>query len=233
MSTHIGAKPGDIAEGILLPGDPLRAKFIAEKFLTDARCYNEVRGMYGFTGTYKGKRVSVQGTGMGMPSASIYIHELIRDYGVKKLIRVGTCGSLSEKAHVRDTILVNGCCTDSAINNLRFGPITYSATADFDLLQAAWAAAKARGIAAKVGNVYATDLFYNDRTMDIARLLAEYGVLAVEMESWELFTVAARHNAQALTVLTVSDELLTGVETTAQERQTTFQDMIELALEVI
>lgn len=233
MSTHIGAQPGDIAEGILLPGDPLRAKFIAENFLTDARCYNEVRGMYGYTGTYKGKCVSVQGTGMGMPSASIYIHELIREYGVKKLIRVGTCGALSTQAKVRDTILVNGCCTDSAMNAMRFGPITYAATASFELLQAAYAAAKEKGIAAKVGNVFATDLFYNDKTMDTARLLAEYGVLAVEMESWELFTVAARHGAQALTVLTVSDELLTGVETTAQERQTTFKDMIELALEII
>ena len=233
MSTHIGANPGDIADGILLPGDPLRARFIAETFLTDARCYNEVRGMYGYTGFYKGKRVSVQGTGMGMPSASIYIHELIREYGVKKLIRVGTCGALSEQVHVRDTILVNGCCTDSALNAMRFGGLTYAATASFDLLRAAWEAAQSRGIAVKVGNVYATDLFYNDKTMETAALLAQYGVLAVEMESWELFTVAARHGAQALTVLTVSDELVTGVQTTAAERQTTFRDMIELALEVI
>jgi purine-nucleoside phosphorylase len=201
--------------------------------LTGARCFNEVRGMYGFTGDYRGKAVSVMGTGMGMPSASIYIHELIRDYGVKTLIRVGTCGALSEKAHVRDTILVTGCCTDSAINAVRFGPVTYSATSSFELLHRAYHKAREKGIAVQVGSVFATDLFYNDKTMETAKLLAGYGVLAVEMESWELFTVAARFGADALTILTVSDELLTGAETTAAERQTTFCDMIALALETI
>lgn len=233
MSTHIGAKPGDIADRILLPGDPLRAKYIADTYLKDAVCYNEVRGMYGFTGTYNGKRISVQGTGMGMPSASIYIHELIRDYGVKRLMRVGTCGSFSEKVQCRDTILVQGCCTDSAINAMRFGQVNYSATSDFMMLYDMYNKAVEKGMKVAVGNVLATDLFYNDSTMDTARLLAQYSVLAVEMESWELFTVAARFGAQAMTVLTVSDELLTGKVTTAAERQSTFNDMILLALETI
>ena len=233
MSTHIGANPGDIAESILLPGDPLRAKYIAETYLSNAKCYNEVRGMLGYTGTYKGKPVSVQGTGMGMPSASIYINELIRDYGVKNLIRVGTCGALSQDVHVRDTILVTGCCTDSAMNAMRFGQITYAATSNFELLYRAYNKAIEKGIKVMVGSVFATDLFYNDNTIQTAKLLAGYGVLAVEMESYELFTVAARYGAKAMTVLTVSDELLTGVQTTAAERQSTFNDMIELALETV
>ncbi|VBB07091.1 purine nucleoside phosphorylase deod-type [Lucifera butyrica] len=233
MSIHIEANPGDIAESILLPGDPLRAQYIAENFLTDAVCYNKVRGMYGYTGLYKGKRVSVQGTGMGMPSASIYIHELINEYHVKRLIRVGTCGSISPSLHNRDTILAMGSSTNSGMSALRFGPITYSATADFELLHKAYTQAAELGINVVVGNVFADDLFYNDRLMEQVKLLSGYGVLAIDMESYELFVVAAKLGVKALTILTVSDEILTGAKTTALERQTSFQDMIRLALETI
>ena len=233
MSTHIGAKPGEIAERVLMPGDPLRAKWIAETFLEGATCYSEVRGMYGFTGKWKGVDVSVQGSGMGMPSASIYTHELITEYGVKSIIRVGTCGALSEDLKLRDVIAASGSSTDSAMNRMRFdGLIDYAPVADFSLLRTAVDAAAEHGIQMRVGPVFAADAFYTDRP-DLSDLLADYGVLAVEMESAALYTIAARYKARALTVLTVSDHIKTGEKTSAQERQETFSEMIKVALDTI
>lgn len=230
MSIHIGAKEGEIAEAILLPGDPLRAKYIAETFLDEPTCYNEVRGMYGFTGTYKGKRVSVQGTGMGVPSISIYTNELIQSYGVKTLIRVGTCGGMQKDVHVRDVILAMTACTDSNMNHLTFPGFDYAPCASFSLLKDAYDAARNRNLNVRVGNVLTADVFYRE-SMDMVKKLGEYGVLAVEMETTALYTIAAKYGVQALSVLTVSDHIFTGEDTTAQERQTTFNDMITIALD--
>jgi purine-nucleoside phosphorylase len=233
MSTHIGAEPGEIAERVLLPGDPLRAKWIAETYLDDARCYSTVRNMLGFTGTYQGVTVSVQGSGMGMPSASIYAHELINEYGVRALVRVGSCGALSDALGLRDVIAAIGSSTDSSMNRFRFdGLIDYAPVADFELLRTAVDIAQARDVPMKVGPILAADAFYTDRP-DIYDRLAEYGVLAVEMESAALYTIAARYGARALTILTVSDHLKTGERTTAQEREQTFGQMVEIALETI
>ncbi|ARA96850.1 MULTISPECIES: purine-nucleoside phosphorylase [Geobacillus] len=229
MSVHIGAKPGEIAEHILLPGDPLRAKYIAETFLEGAVCYNEVRGMLGFTGTYKGHRISVQGTGMGVPSISIYVNELIQSYGVKTLIRVGTCGAIQPDVRVRDVILAMSASTDSNMNRLIFRGRDYAPTADFHLLRTAYDVGMEKGLALKVGNVFTADMFYNDEPN--WETWARYGVLAVEMETAALYTLAAKFDCRALSVLTVSDHIITGEETTAEERQTTFNDMIEVALE--
>ncbi len=233
MSTHIGAEPGDIAELVLMPGDPLRAKWIAETFLDDARCYSTVRNMFGFTGTFEGTRVSVQGSGMGMPSASIYAHELINDYGVRSLIRVGSCGALVESLKLRDVVAAIGSSTDSNMNRARFdGLIDYAPVADFGLLRTAVDVAEARGISMRVGPILAADAFYTDRP-DLYDRLADYGVLAVEMESAALYTIAARFQARALTLLTVSDHIKTGERTTAQEREQTFSQMVEIALKTI
>ncbi len=229
MSTHIGAKQGDIAETILLPGDPLRAKYIAENFLENVQCYNEVRGMLGFTGTYKGKRVSVQGTGMGVPSISIYIHELMNEYGVQNLIRVGTCGAIQKDVKVRDVILAMTSSTNSQMNRINFGSVDYAPTASFDLLQKAYEAGTEKALNLKVGNVFTSDVFYNENAE--LEKWAQYGILAIEMETTALYTLAAKFGRNALSVLTVSDHILTGEETTAEERQTTFNDMIEVALE--
>lgn len=231
MSVHIGAKKGEIAETILLPGDPLRAKYIAETFLEDVKLYNEVRGMYGYTGKYKGKEVSVQGTGMGVPSISIYVNELINEYDVKKLIRVGTCGALQKDVKVRDVILAQGATTDSQANKLIFGDIFYAPLADFNLLKKAYDAATDKGMSVQVGNVFTSDNFYRENARQVNELLANYNVLAIEMETTALYTLAAKYDRQALSVLTVSDHILTGEETTAEERQTTFNEMIEIALE--
>ncbi|MFO7316595.1 MAG: purine-nucleoside phosphorylase [Bacilli bacterium] len=229
MSIHINAKQGEIADIVLLPGDPLRAKYIAENFLEDAVCYNEVRNMFGFTGTYKGHKVSVQGTGMGVPSISIYITELMQEYGVKKLIRVGTCGALQKDVKVRDVILAQSASTDSKMNEIIFRGIDYAPTADFDLLLKAYQAGLKAGLNLKVGNVFTADMFYSEENQN--EKLARYGVLAVEMETAALYTLAAKFGRQALSVLTVSDHILTGEITTAEERQTTFNDMIHVALE--
>ena len=230
MSTHIGAKPGEIAERVLLPGDPLRAKWIAETFLEDAKCYSTVRNMYGFTGRYQGVPVSVQGSGMGMPSASIYYHELLTDYGVRTLVRVGTCGALVNEVKLREVIVASASSTDSAMNRVRFdGVIDYAPVADFWLLRAAVDIAVGRGIPLHVGQVLAADAFYTDRP-DLYERLGAYGVLAVEMETAALYTLAARHRARALTILTVSDHLRTGEHTSAEERQQTFGQMVEVAL---
>jgi purine-nucleoside phosphorylase len=232
MSVHINAKRDQIAESILLPGDPLRAKYIAENFLKDVICYNEVRGMYGFTGTYKGKKVSVQGTGMGIPSISIYVNELIQSYGVKNLIRVGTCGSFQESVKVRDIVIGMAASTDSNINKIRFNGRDFAPTASFKLLKKAYDFAVEKGFDPKVGNIFSTDTFYQDNPEDW-RHWAKFGCLAVEMEAAGLYTLAAKYGVEALTILTVSDHLVTGELTTAEERQTTFSNMIEVALDTI
>jgi len=229
LSIHINAKQGDIAEIILLPGDPLRAKYIAENFLENATIYNEVRNMFGYTGTYKGHRISVQGTGMGVPSISIYATELMQEYGVQKLIRVGTCGAIQKDVKVRDVILAQSATTDSKMNDIIFNGLSYAPTADFDLLYKAYNAGKAAGLNLKVGNIMTADMFYSEENQN--EKLARYGVLAVEMESAALYTLAAKFGRQALSVLTVSDHIVTGEATTSEERQTTFNDMIVVALE--
>jgi purine-nucleoside phosphorylase len=231
MSTHIGAEPGQIAERVLMPGDPLRAKWIAETYLDGAMCYSSVRNMLGFTGRYRGVAVSVQGSGMGMPSCAIYTHELINDYGARTLIRVGSCGALSTSLKLRDVIAANGSSTDSAFNRMRFdGLIDYAPVADFHLLRTAVDVAQDRGIEMHVGPILAADAFYTDRP-DLYDTLADYGVLAVEMESAALYTIAARYGARALTLLTVSDHIKTGERTSAQEREQRFGQMVEIALD--
>lgn len=229
MSVHIGAKADDVAETVLLPGDPLRAKYIAEAFLENPFCYNEVRGMLGFTGTYKGKKVSVQGTGMGVPSISIYINELMQSYHVQNLIRVGTCGAIQKDVNVRDVILAMTSSTDSSMNRQTFNGMDYAPTANWELLKRAFDAGTEKGLPLKVGNVFTADQFYNDQADH--EKWAQYGILAIEMETAALYTLAAKHGRRALSVLTVSDHIITGEETTSEERQTTFNEMIEVALE--
>ena len=231
MSTHINASEDAIAESVLLPGDPLRARFIAETFLKDAVCYNQVRGMYGYTGTYKGKRVSVQGTGMGQPSLSIYVNELFRFYNVQKAIRVGTCGAVREDTALRDVILAEGACSDSALNTQRFNGMHFAPIADFGLLHTAYQKASEMSLNTKVGLCVSSDNFYDDN--ENWKLWAEYGALGIEMEASELYTLAAKYNRKALAILTVSDHILLGGQTTAEERQTSFTKMIELALETV
>jgi len=229
MSTHINAPQGAIAPAILLPGDPLRAKFIAENFLENATCYNDVRGMLGFTGTYKGKKVSVQGTGMGQPSLSIYATELFQFYGVKTAIRIGTAGAIHESTKVRDTILVNAACSDSSLMNQRFGSLHFAPSADFGLLLKAHDTAEEMKIRYQVGPCTSSDLFYDENSN--WKLWAKYGVLAIEMETAELYTLAAKFGRKALSILTISDHIVTGEATTAKERQLTFKNMIQVALE--
>ncbi|MEJ5184492.1 MAG: purine-nucleoside phosphorylase [Rectinemataceae bacterium] len=232
MSIHIAAQKGQIAERILLPGDPLRAKFIAEQYLENPVCFNQVRNMFGYTGTWKGKPVSVMGTGMGMPSLSIYVNELIREYGVRRLIRVGTCGGMRENVKVRDLVLAMSASTDSAVNQVRFRGMDYAPTASFTLLKAAWEAAVARKLSVFAGPVLSSDMFYTEDP-DQWKLWAKFGVVAVEMETAELYTLAAKYGCEALSILTVSDHLVTGEATTAEERQLTFRSMMEVALDAI
>jgi purine-nucleoside phosphorylase len=231
MSTHIGAESGQIAPTVLLPGDPLRARWIAENFLEDAQCYSEVRGMLGFTGTWRGNRVSVQGSGMGQPSAAIYANELLSEYQVSTVLRVGSCGALTESVGVRDLVLASGACTDSSMNRIRFEGLDYAPVADFGLLRAAWDAAQARepehGV--HVGLIFSSDSFYSPRP-ELASRMVDYGVLAVEMEASTLYTLCAQHGARALAICTVSDHVVTGEQTSAQERQETFGEMVEVAL---
>lgn len=231
MSIHINAAQGDIASTVLMPGDPLRAKFIAETFLQNIVCYNEVRGMYGYTGFYKGKRISVQASGMGVPSISIYAHELITSYNVKNIIRVGTCGSLREDVKIKDVIIGMAASHDSNINLQRFEGRTYAPTASFELLNKAYQAAEKMGIKVKVGNILTTDTFYHDEEKDWKRW-ADFGVLAVEMETAGLYTLAGKHGINALTIMTVSDSLVTREACSAEERQTTFTQMMKIALEI-
>jgi len=231
MSVHIGAQPGDIAERVLLPGDPMRAKWIAETFLKDPVCYTQVRGMLGFTGTWQGVPVSVQGSGMGMPSASIYTHELINEYGAKSVLRIGSCGALADDLHLGDVIAAIGSATDSNMNRVRFdGLVDYAPVADFALLRTAAEVAERRGIALRVGPILAADAFYTDRP-DLYDTLADYGVLAVEMESAAIYTIAARYKAKALTILTVSDHIKRGEAMESAEREQGFSDMVQIGLD--
>ena len=231
MSTHIGAAAGEIAPTVLMPGDPLRARWIAETFLDDARCYSEVRGMFGFTGSWRGHPVSVQGSGMGQPSLSIYANELLKDYDVSTVIRVGSCGALAEKVAIRDVVLASGACTDSSMNRIRFEGLDYAPVADFGLLRSAAEVAEGLDLehAVHVGLIFSSDSFYSPRP-ELTSRMADYGVLAVEMEAAALYTLAAQYGARALCVCTVSDHILTGEETTSQEREQTFGSMIEIAL---
>jgi purine-nucleoside phosphorylase len=231
MSVHIGAEPGQIAERVLLPGDPMRAKWITETFLEDATCYTSVRGMLGFTGRWRGVDVSVQGSGMGMPSASIYTHELITEYAVKTVIRIGSCGALADDLHLRDVVAAIGSATDSNMNRVRFdGLVDYAPVADFELLRTAVDVAATRGVAMRVGPILAADAFYTDRP-DLYDTLADYGVLAVEMESAAIYTIAARHRARAVTLLTVSDHIKRGERLGSAEREQGFRQMAEIGLD--
>jgi len=230
MSIHIAGKPGDIAEAILLPGDPLRAKFVAENFLENPVQYTNIRNIFGYTGLYKGKKVSVQGTGMGIPSISIYVNELFQDFGVKRAIRIGTAGSINKDVKIRDLVLAMSACTDSGANTLRFGGRTYAPTATFSLLKTAWDTAVSKGWQPKVGPVVSADMFYSDNKDDW-KLWAKYGCLALEMECAELYTLAAKYGREALGIITISDSLITGEITSAEERQNTFTNMMEVALE--
>lgn len=232
MSLHIGCKKGDIAETILLPGDPLRARHIAENLLQDVKCYSEVRGMLGFTGLYKGKRVSVQGTGMGLPSLSIYVNELIDHYGVKNLLRVGSCGSFQPNIKVRDVILAMSSCSESNFNHRTFKGMDFAPTANFDLLSKVYNYGKNKINNIHVGSILSADTFYNEDPEEW-KLWARHGVLGVEMETSALYTIAARKQCRALSVLTVSDCFLTGQITTADERERTFTEMIDIALNAL
>ncbi|MEQ9763680.1 purine-nucleoside phosphorylase [Streptococcus jiangjianxini] len=233
MSIHISAKKGDIADKILLPGDPLRAKFIAENFLEDAVCFNEVRNMFGYTGTYKGQRISVMGTGMGMPSISIYARELIVDYGVKKLIRVGTAGSIDPDVHVRELVLAQAAATNSSIIRNDFPEFDFPQIANFQLLDKAYHIAKDLGLTTHVGNVLSSDVFYSnmpERNITLGKL----GVKAIEMEAAALYYLGAQHSVDTLAIMTISDSLVNAEEdTTAEERQNTFTDMMKVGLETL
>lgn len=230
MSFHINAEEGQIADIVLLPGDPLRAKYIAETFLEDAVCYNTVRNMLGYTGTYKGRKVSVQGTGMGMPSAVLYIHELINDYGVKTLIRVGTCGAIQEDVHIRDVIIAQAAATDSSLIYKDLAPIYFPPIGNYGLISSAFELGTKKELTVHVGNVFSSDTFYHD-TEDTMNSMTKLDVFGVDMETAGLYYLASKFHVRALSILTVSDHLITGEQTTAEERQTSFSDMIEVALE--
>jgi purine-nucleoside phosphorylase len=231
VTIHIGAQPGQIAPVVLLPGDPKRAEWMARTFLDDATCYSDVRGMLGFTGTWRGTPVSVQASGMGQPSMAIYVNELFREYDVRSIIRVGSCGGLSEKVAIRDVIIASGACTDSSMNRITFEGIDYAPVADFGLLRAAVEAAEAADHESRyhVGLIFSGDSFYASRPELMMRMV-EYGVLGVEMEASALYTLAAKHGRKALAISTVSDHLVTGEETSAHERERTFADMVDIAL---
>jgi purine-nucleoside phosphorylase len=229
VSTHIGASPGQIAPVVLMPGDPLRATWIAETFLDDAVCYTQVRGMYGYTGTWHGHPVSVQGSGMGQPSLAIYLQELFTEYDVQSVVRVGSCGALTDDLALRDVVIASGACTDSSMNRIAFEGLDYAPVADFRLLRSAVDVAERRGTDVHVGPVLSADSFYPARP-ELVQRMAEYGVLAVEMESSALYTLAAKHRRRALAICTVSDHVVTGEETTAIEREQTFGEMVEIAL---
>jgi len=230
MTVHIGAKPGDIAETVLMPGDPYRAKWAAETFLENPTCINEVRGMLGFTGTWKGNRVTIQGSGMGMPSLSIYANELIRDYGAKTLIRIGSCGGMQEKVKIRDVILAMTSTTLSTPSRGIFKELNFAPCADWSLLNAAAKAAETRDVQTHMGGIYSSDVFYDERP-DLNEQMTRHGILGVEMEAAELYILAARHGVRALAVLTVSDHLITGEALPSEDRERSFGDMVEIALE--
>ncbi|GAA4282266.1 purine-nucleoside phosphorylase [Gaetbulibacter aestuarii] len=231
MSVHIEAKKGAIAETVLLPGDPLRAKWIAETFFEDPVCFNTVRGMLGYTGLYKSKRISAMGTGMGVPSISIYAHELITEYKVKNLIRVGSAGSYQKDIKIRDIVIAMSASSNSSINQIQFNGSNFAPTANFDLFQKAIETAKLKNISVKAGNILTSDEFYSINPKDY-KFWAEYGVLCVEMETAGLYTIAAKLKARALSILTIADSLVSGKHTSSEERQTTFKDMIDIAIEL-
>lgn len=230
MSIHIGAKPGEIAETVLMPGDPLRAKWAAETFLKDAACVNQVRGMLGFTGTWNGNRVTIQGSGMGMPSLSIYANELIRDYGARTLIRIGSAGAMQPHLQLRDIVVAMTASTIATPSRGFFREIQFAPCADYGLMERAVSAARAKGTPTHVGGIYSADVFYDERP-DLTEMLTRHGVLCVEMEAAELYSVAARHGARALAVLTISDHLLTGEALPSEDRERSFRDMVEIALQ--
>ena len=230
MTIHIGAKPGEIAETVLLPGDPYRARWAAETFLENPVCINQVRGMLGFTGTWQGNRVTIQGSGMGMPSLSIYVNELIRDYGAKTLIRIGSAGGMAEQVAIRDVVLA---MTASSIGNPSrsiFREFNFAPAADWSLLAAAARAAEGKGASTHIGGIYSSDTFYDERP-DLNEQMVRHGILAVEMEAAELYTLAARHRTRALAILTISDHLVTGQSLPSRDREQSFGDMVEIALE--
>ncbi len=230
MTIHIGADSGEIAQTVLLPGDPYRARWAAENFLKNARLVNEVRGMLGFTGTWKGHRVTIHGSGMGMPSLSIYVNELIRDYGARTLIRIGSCGGMQDHVALRDVILAMTASSISTPSKGILRELNFAPCADWSLLQAAAQAAQRRGTRTHVGGIYSSDVFYDERP-DLNEQMVRHGILGVEMEAAELYTLAARHGCRALAVLTVSDHLLSGAALSSAERETSFADMVEIALE--
>ncbi|AMM82677.1 MULTISPECIES: purine-nucleoside phosphorylase [Pasteurella] len=232
MTPHINAPAGAFADVVLMPGDPLRAKYIAETFLQDVKEITNVRNMLGFTGTYKGRKISVMGHGMGIPSCSIYTKELITEYGVKKIIRVGSCGAVRMDVKLRDVVIGFGACTDSKVNRIRFKNHDFAAIADFDMTMAAVQAAKAKGLNVHVGNLFSADLFYTP-DVEMFDVMEKYGILGVEMEAAGIYGVAAEFGAKALTICTVSDHIRTHEQTTPEERQLTFNDMIEIALESV
>ncbi|WP_108124001.1 purine-nucleoside phosphorylase [Saccharospirillum mangrovi] len=226
---HINANAGDFADTVLMPGDPLRAQYIAENFLDNAKRVTDVRSMFGYTGTFNGKPVSIMGSGMGVPSMSIYAKELITEYGVKHLIRVGTCGGIGDDIKLRDVIIASGASTDSGVNRTRLLGYDFAATADYSLLAAAVTSARNAGVEARVGNVFTSDLFYSPEEALIPAL-RKMGILAVEMEVAGLYGVAAEYGAKALGIMTVSDHIVRGEATSSDERQTTFNEMIQIAL---
>lgn len=230
MTIHIGAEKGDIAETVLMPGDPYRAKWAAETFLQDARLVNEVRGMLGYTGTWNGHPVTIQGSGMGMPSLSIYANELIRDFGAKTLIRIGSCGGMQKSVAVRDVILAMTATTAGSPSATMFKEVNFAPCADWSLLKAAAEAAGKRDVATHMGGIYSSDTFYDERP-DLNEQMVRHGILGVEMEAAELYTLAARYGCRALAVLTVSDHLLTGEALPSEQRERSFGDMVEIALE--
>ena len=227
---HINAAPGDFADTVLMPGDPQRAQYIAESFLDDARRVSDVRNMWGFTGAYKGVPLSVMAHGMGIPSVSIYVHELITQFGVQRVIRVGSCGTTHPDVRLRDVIIAMGASTDSGVNRMRFGGYDLAALASYDLVEKAVAAARAAGTRFHVGNVFSADLFYTPDT-DMFETMATYDVLGIEMEAAGIFPIAAEFNAEALAICTVSDDIPNGRHLTPEERATTFDEMISIALE--
>lgn len=227
---HINAEPGDFADAVIMPGDPLRAKFIAENYLDEARQVNDVRNMLGFTGRYKGRPLSVLGHGMGIPSCSIYCSELVNSFGVKRLFRAGSCGAVSKKVRLRDIIIAMGACTDSKVNRVRFRGHDFAAIADYELLQTAVAQAKQKRLAHHVGNVFSADLFYTPEP-EMFELMEKYQVYGVEMEAAGIYGLAAEFGAKALTICTVSDHIVSGERLSAEERQVGFKEMIELILE--
>jgi len=227
---HISAQSGDFAETVLMPGDPLRAKVIAETFLEDPREVTSTRNMLGYTGGYRGEPISVMGSGMGIPSMSIYAFELFNEYKVEKIIRVGTCGGVSPQVDVRDIIIAMGASTDSSVNRTRFGGCDFAAMADYGLLEATVSAARAAGISPQIGNVFSSELFYHPKPA-IFEMLKAHGILAVEMEAAGLYGVAAEAGKRAVSILTVSDHVLSGASTSADERQNSFQDMMKVALD--